>query len=290
VRRNALAVALLVAGCGGAPPPRTAGPPARVVSLAPSATEIVYALGVGARLVGVCGQCDRPAEVARVPRVGGYLAPSVEATLAARPDLVIAVPSPGNREAVRAIERAGVRVLVVRDRTLDDLWASISGLADALGVPAEGARLATDLRQRLDGLRARLAGVAPRRVLVVVDHNPLVVVGGGTLQDELITIAGGTNVVRDVGSAWPTITLELVVARAPEVIIDAGMGNEGAAGEMFAGLTTVPAVRDGRIVRLRDDAFFRAGPRVADAAAALADAIHPGALAPDGASREAPPG
>ena len=288
--RHALVLALLVAGCGGAPTPPPAGPPARVVSLAPSATEIVYALGAGARLVGVCGQCDRPAEVAQVPRVGGYLAPSVEATLAVRPDLVIAVPSPGNREAVRAIERAGVRVLVVRDRTLGDLWDSIPALAGALGIPEAGDGLVTDLRQRLDGVRARLAGVTPRRVLVVVDHNPLVVVGGGTLQDELITIAGGTNVVRDVGAAWPTITLELVVARAPEVIVDAGMGDEGAAAGLFAGLTTVPAVRDGRIVRLRDDAFFRAGPRVADAAAALADAIHPGALAPDGASREAPPG
>ena len=288
--RHALVLAVLVAGCGATPVPRTAGPPARVVSLAPSATEIVYALGAGARLVGVCGQCDRPAEVARVPRVGGYLAPSVEATLAVRPDLVIAVPSPGNREAVRAIERAGVRVLVVRDRTLDDLWASIPALAEALGVPADGDRLVTDLRRRLDGVRARLAGIMPRRVLVVVDHNPLVVVGGGTLQDELITIAGGTNVVRDVGSAWPTITLELVVARAPEVIVDAGMGGEDAGAGLFAGLTTVPAVREGRIVRLRDDAFFRAGPRVADAAATLADAIHPGVLAPDARSREAPPG
>src|SRR5439155_1646052 len=83
------------------------------------------ALGAGERLVGVCAQCDYPAAVASVPRVGGYLVPSVEVTLAARPDLVIAVPSPGNREAVRAIERAGVRVLVVHDRTLAELWDSI---------------------------------------------------------------------------------------------------------------------------------------------------------------------
>jgi ABC-type Fe3+-hydroxamate transport system substrate-binding protein len=124
-------------------------------------------------------------------------------------------------------------------------------------------------------------------VLVIVGHNPLVAVGGGTLQDELIAIAGGTNVARDVGSAWPTITLELVVARSPEVIVDAAMGSEGAAGELFAGLTTVPAVRDGRIVRLQDNAFFRAGPRVPAAAAALAEVIHP-ALAPGGAGREGP--
>src|SRR5262245_57536332 len=119
-------------GACGAPARTSVDMPARVVSLAPSVTEIVYALCAGDPLAGVCGQCDRPAEVARLPRVGGYLAPSVETTVALRPDLVIAVPSPGNREAVRAIERAGVRVLVVHDRTLADLWASIKDVAAAL--------------------------------------------------------------------------------------------------------------------------------------------------------------
>src|SRR5439155_703710 len=125
--RARLAIVLAAAalgGCAPAPAPSPAGAPARIVSLAPSITEIVYALGAGERLVGVCAQCDYPAAVASVPRVGGYLVPSVEVTLAARPDLVIAVPSPGNREAVRAIERAGVRVLVVHDRTLAELWDS----------------------------------------------------------------------------------------------------------------------------------------------------------------------
>src|SRR5881398_571067 len=176
--------------------------PARIVSLAPSITEVVYALGAGERLVGVCAQCDYPAAVASVPRVGGYLAPSVEVTLARRPDLVIAVPSPGNREAVRAVERAGVRVL-----------------------------------------------------------------------------AGGVNVAADAGQVWPTLTLELVVARAPEVIVDASMGSEAGARELFAGLTTVPAVQSGRVVMLADETFLRAGPRVREAAAALARAIHPEAFA-----------
>jgi len=237
----------------------------------------------------VCGQCDRPAAVERLPRVGGYLAPSVEATLGVRPDLVIAVPSPGNREAVRAIERTGVRVLVVHDRTLADLWASIRALAATLGVPAAGTRLEAEVRARLDRVHARVAALPARRVLVVVGHNPLVAVGGGTLQDELVTIAGGTNVTADVGAAWPTVALEVVVARAPEVIVDAAMGDEEAGRALFAGLTTVPAVRDGRVVRLADDAFFRAGPRVPDAAATLAGIIHPEApaLAPGAASREA---
>ena len=208
--RRALAV-LLLAGCSASSPgPGSSGPPARVVSLAPSITEIVYALGAGGRLVGVCAQCDQPPEVAGVPRVGGYLTPSVEAVLATQPDLVIAVPSPGNREAVRAVERTGVQVLVVHDRTL----------------------------------------------------------------------AGGVNVAADAGRAWPTLSLELVVARAPEVIVDAAMGSEATGEALFQALPTVPAVRAGRIVRLAGDTLLRAGPRVPDAAAALAAAIHPEAFRP----------
>jgi iron complex transport system substrate-binding protein len=115
-------------------------------------------------------------------------------------------------------------------------------------------------------------------VLVVVGHAPLVAVGRGTLQDELLGLAGGVNVAADAGTVWPTITLELVVARAPEVIVDAAMGTESAARLLFADLSTVPAVQQGRIVMLRDAAFLRAGPRVPEAAAALAAAVHPEAF------------
>jgi iron complex transport system substrate-binding protein len=276
---SCLAAIILLVACGAPPPPAAARPAARIVSLAPSSTEIVYALGAGDRLVGVCSACDRPAEVARVPRVGGYLSPSVEAVIAARPDLVIAVPSPGNREAVRAIERAGIRVLVVRDRRLDDLWTSIRDVADALGAPAAGAALADGVHRGLDDVARRVAGLPRRRVLVVVGHNPLIAVGGGSLQDELVEIAGGINVAGDAGEVWPKIAAELVVARAPEVIVDAAMGSDTAGAALFANLVTVPAVRDGRVVVLREDAYLRASPRVAVAARALAAAIHPEAFA-----------
>ena len=272
--RALLGVVFALAACGDRPPPST-GAAERIVILAPSATETLFALGAGARVVGVCGQCDYPPEAARLPTVGGYLTPSVEAVLAARPDLVIAVPSPGNREAVRAIERAGVRVLVVQDRQLADLWDSIRAIADALGIPEAGERLAADVRGRLDAVRARVAGRPAARVLLVVGHSPLVVSGGATLQGELIEIAGGTNVAADVGTAWPQVSLELVVARAPEVIIDAAMGTDEGGTALFAGLDTVPAVRDKRIVRITADAVFRTGPRVAEGAAILAAAMHP---------------
>ncbi|TMA62116.1 MAG: hypothetical protein E6J69_19435, partial [Deltaproteobacteria bacterium] len=253
-------------------------PPARVVSLAPSITEIVYALGAGDRLVGVCAQCDYPAAAARLPRVGGYLVPSVEAVVAAQPDVVLVVPSPGNRDAVRAVEQAGVRVVVVQDRTLADLWASMRAVGAALGLADAGERLVADVQRRLEAVRGRVAGLPPRRVLLVVGHTPLVVAGRGTLQDELVSAAGGVNVAADIGGVWPQISLELVVARAPEVIVDAAMGTEEGRHDLFGGLATVPAVRDGRVVAFAGEAIFRAGPRVPDAARALAAAIHPEAF------------
>lgn len=248
-------------------------PPQRVVVLAPSVTEIVYALDAGPRVVGACGQCDYPAAVNAVPRVGGYLAPSVEAIVAQRPDLVIVVPSPGNREAVRAVERMGVRTLVVQDRTLADLWASIEVIATALGQVDAGRVLTERLRGQLDAVRAARAGRPKRRVLLVVGHHPLIVAGGGTLQNDLMAIAGAENVAADVGQSWPQLSLEAVVARAPDLIIDAAMGTEAGGEQLFSGLTTVPAVRDGRVVRVQADALFRAGPRVVEAARQLADVI-----------------
>jgi len=269
----AVAAVLGIAACDSAPPSR-GGRPDRIVVLAPSLTEVVYGLGEGDRVVGVCAQCDYPEAAARVPRVGGYLTPSVEVILGVRPDLVLVVPSPGNREAVRTLERAGVRVLVTADRTLDDLWGAIAAIADALGVPDRGRAMTARIQGDLEAVRTQVARLPPRRVLLVVGHRPLIVAGGGTLQDELLRIAGGVNVMADAGSAFPQVPLELVVARAPDVILDAAMGTEAGGQELFASLTTVPAVRDGRIVPLAPDQLFRAGPRVGEAAALLAEALH----------------
>src|SRR5437879_2720154 len=188
-----LSALVLAAACGGAPPAPPVMPPARVVSLAPSITEIVYALGAADRLVGVCAQCNYPEAAAQLPRVGGYLVPNVEAVVAARPDLVLVVPSPGNREAVHAVERTGIRVVVVQDRTLEDLWTSMRTVAAALDLAERGEGLVTDVQRRLEAVRGRVAGLPPRRVLLVVGHTPLVVAGRGALQDGLVSAAGGRS-------------------------------------------------------------------------------------------------
>jgi iron complex transport system substrate-binding protein len=255
--------------------PALAGEPQRIVSLAPSTTEILFAIGLGERMAGTCSQCDYPEAARALPRVGSYLLPSVEAVLGVRPDLVVAVPTPANREAVRALERLGTRVLVVRDRVLADLWDGMRAIGAATGSAAAATRLEAEVHEQLARVTACTAGRPRPRVLMVVGHRPLMVVGGGTLQHELLGIAGGDNVGADIGAAFPQTSLEVVAARAPDVIVDAAMGGEQGAGEVFASLRHVPAVRDGRVVVVAADELLRTGPRVAEAARRLAGVLHP---------------
>jgi iron complex transport system substrate-binding protein len=253
--------------------------PARIVTLAPSTTEILFALGLGDRVVGTCAQCDYPEAARGVAQVGSYLLPSVELVLATRPDLVIAVPTPANRDAVRALERLGQQVLVVHDRVLGDLWQAIRAIGAAAGADEAARRLEAQVRDDLAAVAACVAGRPRPRVLLVVGHRPLMVAGGSTLQHELLEIAGGVNVAADIGAAFPQTSLEVVAARVPDVIVDAAMGSERGGAAVFGSLRHVPAVRDGRIVSVAADELLRTGPRVPLAARALARVIHSEAAA-----------
>jgi iron complex transport system substrate-binding protein len=248
----------------------------RIVSLAPSLTEILFAIGAGDRLVGVCNFCDHPPEVARVPRVGTFTTPSTEAILTAQPDLLLAARGPATMGAVEAVRRLGVEVLVVEDSTLGAVWAAIDTMGARTGRVAAAAELAAAMRGRFDAIRTRLAGVPRRRVLMVVGQTPLVVAGGGTFVDELIEMAGGTNVAGDSAQAWPRLSLEAVLARAPEVIIDSALSHEeGAEPGLWGRFSSLPAVRDGRVYPYGSFDALRGGPRLADAAEEFARLIHP---------------
>jgi len=256
--------------------------PARVVTLAPSLTEIVFALGAGDRLVGVSSYCDYPDEAKAIDRVGTFLQPNIEVILKKTPDLVFAVPSPENRSAVGTLRELGVRVRVVRPGKLDSLFEAIEVIAGDLGLEDTGRRLVTDIRRHIAAVRARLAGVEKRRVLMVVGRRPLIAVGGGTYQSELIEMAGGANIVGDSSEAWPHVSLEYVISRAPEVIIDSGMGPQDHDGDIavfWGAFPTIPAVRDDRVVGSGRYDLLRAGPRAAETLEAMARFIHPEAFA-----------
>ncbi len=256
----------------GPPPPAL---PRRVVSLAPSLTDMAVALGAAARLVGVTRFDDAP-EVARLPRVVGFLDPSPEAVVALEPDLVLWLTDGAAYAAVRRMAQLGVPVLALPVIGVADVLASARLCGSALGDAAAGERLARSLEEAVERTRRGAARLPRVRVLFVVGRDPLVVAGPGSFPDELLRIAGGDNVARGA-RPWPVYPLEKAVADRPDVVIDAAV-NEPAEG--LSRLAAIPAVHAGHVVRLRSDDALRPGPRLARALPELFRALHPGAAPP----------
>jgi iron complex transport system substrate-binding protein len=252
----------------------------RIVSLAPSVTETVFALGLGDQLVGVSSYCDYPPAAQRIDRVGTFLTPNIEAIVAKRPDVVIALPSPGNQSGVEALRRLGIRVVLVDPNTIAEIRESFVTIARELGDEAAGHALTARVDAQMDGVRANLAGVPERKVLMVVGQTPLIAVGTGTFQDELIRMAHGINLAAAAGGTWPHLSLEFAVEAAPDVIIDTTMGNEERVGAQAAmafwsAFPTMPAVREHRVFGYKAYAVLRPGPRIGEAFEDIARFIHP---------------
>lgn len=252
------------------------GPARRVVSLAPNATEVLFALGEGSRVVGVSRYDDYPPEVARLPRVGGMVDPSFEAIVALRPDAVVGARGPVNRSVLDRLESLGVRTLFPSVESVAEIHAAIAAMADLVGVPERAATLHARIDARIAAVRRAVQGRASPSVLAVFGQRPISVAGPGSFIAELIALAGGRNAVT-TGPRWPSLALEAVLALAPEVVLDmTAHEGHGPLAEAWAGYAAIPAVRDGRVVRLSDPMLTRPGPRVGEALAVLARAIHPG--------------
>ena len=251
-------------------------PPRRVVTLAPSLTDEVLALGLGGRLVGVTTVDDAP-EVSRLPRVGGFTDPDPEAILGLRPDLVLWVTDGGAEQPVRRLaelSRGSSRpfgVLALDVVSVADVLATPRVVGAALGAPEAGARLEREMTAEVERVRARARGLPRRRVLFVVGIDPLVVAGPGSFPDELLRIAGCVNAVAS-GRPWPVYPLEKAVADDPDLVVDAAVREPP---EALQRLVAVPAVRRGAVVRAPNDDLLRPGPRMIRGLVRLFDALHP---------------
>ena len=282
---------------GGALTPAVAGqPPAaplRIVSLAPAITETLFALGLGARVVAVSTYCDFPPEAASRPHVGSFLAPAAEAIVAQHPDLVLTSPTPGNESAVRAMQRAGLRVEVVEgDGSLDDSRSAMLQVARLAGDEEAGRRLVASLDARLAAVRTAASSLPRVPVAVVLGRDPLVLAGPASVLGELVVLAGGRNVADAAGGRWPRVGAEFLMTAAPEVLVDLAlpMGETpspkdaaeaaATAASSWKELASLPAVKNGRVVTDSSSSMLRPGPRLPDAAEALFRALHPGAALP----------
>jgi iron complex transport system substrate-binding protein len=216
---------VLVAGSaswlGPTPPQRIT----RVVTIAPSLTETVLALGAGELLVGV-SRFDEVEDVKALPRVGGFVDPSIETVLSLKPDLVIVQKAPGNQRPVEKLAALGVSVLALPLTSITDTVDSIRTLGTVLGHPSRAAELIADL----DAARKRARGNAPSippTVLFVYGFRPLVVAGPGSFADELLSDCGAKNVVAKAPTAYPVWSKERLVAAPPQILVDASDSSDG---------------------------------------------------------------
>jgi iron complex transport system substrate-binding protein len=250
--------------------------PRRIVSLAPSVTETLFALGFGHRLVGVTSDCDYPAEARKLPKIGAFMTPSLEAVVAKRPDLVIGVRGAADPVKTREMERLGLKVTLISLASVSDILTSIKRMARLLGSPETGDQLAHKITLQLDAVKKRVASAPRRSTLLVVGLRPLITVGGNNYIDELITLAGGENIAGNAAQPWLNLPDEYVVAKAPQVIIEAGMGSErGPSGKHWADLKSIPAVKERRVYAYRSDKILRPGPRIGEGLEEIARLVHP---------------
>ena len=256
-------------------------PPQRIISLAPSATEILFAIGAGDRIVGVDNYSDYPPAAAEIRQIGAF-PPDLELILALEPDLVTAVGITFV-DVIESLEDLGIPVVILDSPNVRGVAGSIRLAGIAVGETEAANLLADQIEARIDAVVAALEGAPVLRVFHELDAStpgrPFTV-GPGNFVNDLITLAGGANVFADAASAWPQVGLEDVVARDPQVIIlaDANFGVTAESVKARAGWDGLDAVLNDRLLEVStelDNQLSRPGPRIADGLEALARYLHP---------------
>jgi iron complex transport system substrate-binding protein len=262
-------------------------PPQRIVSTAPSITEMLYALGLGDRVAGVTTFCNYPPQAAKKPKIGTYLRPDVEMILSLRPDVVLAEKSM-IRQAI-TLPTLRLNVVELDDATITGIVESIRQIGALCGVPERAGKLCSSIQGGLDSVRQRTKGLPRRRVLFVVGRTPgriedLIAAGSSSYLNEVMEIAGGENVMADAAIAYAKVSLEEVLVRDPEVIIDMGEmsrtvgvteAEKRAVVALWNRYPNLTAVRRKRVFAVASDIFVVPGPRVIEAAREFGRLIHP---------------
>jgi iron complex transport system substrate-binding protein len=267
--------------------------PLRIVSLAPSLTETIYALGLQDRLVGDTDYCDYPVEAQKKNKVGGGINPNLEMIASLHPDLVLVVKSFNRLETVRALETLGIPSYSTDPHTVDEIVASTEKLAAVLGASEAGKNLAMDLNRRLASLREKLAPLPQTRVLFVVWTEPLVSNGKGTFIADALHKAGADSIVNS-DRDWPQMNLEEVVRLQPDYLVFAASHSDAGAHDFETlsarpGWTLLDAIQNRRFAVI-SDAVNRPAPRIVSAIEDLARQLHPNVFqSPSGTQKETIP-
>ena len=255
--------------------------PQRIVSLAPQNTEILFALGLGDKVVGVTSYCNFPPEAQEKTIIGGFSTVDIEKVVSLSPDLVVAALI-HEKETISQLESHGLKVLALAPKTLSEVKEAIELTGKATGTEPEALRLVDDINARMDAVAGLVSGLSEEarpRVFYVVWHDPLMTAGGDTMQSQLIDFAGGRNIFSDL-TYYPTVGLETLLDRKPQVII-AAVGHGSAQNGPLDWAKSEPRLKNtealvqGKVFGIDADIASRGGPRMVDALEEMFRLIHP---------------
>jgi len=253
------------------------GLPTRIVSLAPSNTEVLYALGLGDRVVGVTEYCDYPPEAKQKPKIGGFANIDLEKVIGLDPHLVLAT-SIHAKTVVPELEKRGITIVVVEPNNVDDVLTKITFVGELTGASENANRLTTQLKSRIDAVTGKVATAKTKpRVFYEIDKT-LFTPGPGSFIDDMITKAGGLNIAADAKGPYAQLGPEATIAKDPQVILlgDMNFGESPESVKARPGWANISAVKNGRVIPIADENIVsRPGPRIVEGLELIARALYP---------------
>jgi len=252
--------------------------PRRIVSLAPSITETLFALGLDREIVGVTDFCNYPEAALSKPKVGSFISLSAEKIVSLSPDLILATADGNRKESVEQLVRLGLPVYTVSPSNLNQTLRMISTIGRMTGREKEAHALVRKLQQRIRHVTTATEHLPRPKVFFQVGIDSLITVGRDTFLNELITLAGGVNISGEETVRYPRYSIERILTAAPDVVIVTSMKGEGSFEQVkknWSRWSSLPAVRTGRIYLMETDLVFRPSPRIVDGLEELTRLIHP---------------
>ncbi len=258
--------------------------PQRIVSIIPSVTEMLFAMGAGPRVIGVSNYDRYPPEATTRTKVGGLIDPDIERIISLKPDLVVVY---GSQTDLRTqMERAGIPIYLYEHSGLSDITTTIRAVGRRVGTERSADDLATRIETDIAATRQRVARLPRPRTMLVFGRDAeslrgIYASGGLGFLHDVLEAAGGDNVFADIKRQSLQVSSETILARAPEAIVEIGIDTASARSrnlDAWTALASVPAVRSKRISQIRGDEMMNPGPRVAQAIRRIAEALHPGAM------------
>ncbi|MBL8148865.1 MAG: ABC transporter substrate-binding protein [Blastocatellia bacterium] len=248
----------------------------RIVSLAPSITETLFALGIGEKVVGVTSYCNYPSEAQSKTQVGDTLKPNIEQIISLKPDLVLITTASQLEQFTTKLSQAGIAVFVVKAQTVEDVFKSIASIGKLTGREQQAKAILDNMNSRIEAVKKKVEGKTKPKVFIVIGTEPLITAGRDSFITDLVKIAGGDSISADVASEWPIYSAETVIAKKPDVIllpIDAH-GSEAERRRLPEGLHETPATKQGRTYTIDGELILRPGPRIVDGIEEMAELFY----------------